>query len=146
MAEITASEFRRRLINLCIGSDRIFPTKTLDRHVMLASASRSFERGLIYTQDEVDSAIRSWLDRGCPALTIDEVTIRRELIDAAYLMRDDAGRFYGIGPGPASIRFEESVGDIDPIAVVAQAVSERIARQRARTRDRLENPDAAEDA
>lgn len=131
MPEIDATEMRRRLVNLCTGNDKVFPGKEKDRHVMLVAASRTFERGFIYTEKEVDTAIREWLEKGCPALLIDEVTVRRELIDANYLKRDDAGRFYAVGDGPASITFAEDVGEVDPVATVTAAIEERAARKRA---------------
>lgn len=131
--EITGEEFKRRLTNICTGNDLRFPTKSKDRHAMLVAASHTFEKGMIYTEREVDEAIRSWLDRGCPALLIDEVTLRREMIDANYLMRDDAGRFYGVGDGPSSITFAPEVAETDPIAVVDAAIEERAARKRRHT-------------
>ena len=131
LTQIAADEFRRRLVNICTGNELRFPRKEKDRHVMLVAASRSFVRGMIYTEKEIDSAIRDWLERGCPSLLIDEVTLRRELIDAAYLMRDDAGRFYAVGPGPASIRYTDDVSGIDPFVVVTDAIVDRAERKRA---------------
>lgn len=131
MSEITADEYQKRLTALCIGGSRGFPRKARDRHVMLMAAAHPFDRGMIYTEKEVDRAIRSWLDRGCPSLAIDEVTIRRELIDANYLMRDDAGRFYAVGAGPASISYSEDVANVDPIRTVERALEERDRRKRA---------------
>ena len=130
--EVTADVFQQRLVALCVGSERIFPKKTIDRHVMLAAASRDFERGMIYTEEEVNGVIERWLNTGCPSLLIDEVTVRRELIDAAYLMRDDAGRFYAVGPGSTEVSFSPDVADVDPIAVVENALEERASRKRAR--------------
>ncbi len=131
MHEITAQEFEQRLVALCVGSERVFPKKTIDRHVMLAAASRDFERGMIYTEQEVTETIEKWLSTGCPSLLIDEVTVRRELIDAAYLMRDDAGRFYAVGPGPTEVSFSDSVAKVDTLAIVESAIVKRAARKRA---------------
>ena len=130
MSEITAAEYEKRLVALCIGGARGFPKKARDRHVMLMAASHPFERGMIYTEKEVDTVIRDWLDRGCPSLQIDEVTIRRELIDASYLMRDDAGRFYAVGPGPTSISYSDDVAEVDPREIIASALEQREQRRR----------------
>jgi hypothetical protein len=130
VSTLTAAEYEKRLVALCIGGCRGFPKKERDRHVMLFAASHCFERGLIYTEKEVDAAIRAWLERGCPSLQIDEVTIRRELIDSSYLMRDDAGRFYAVGPGPAAIGYSEDVAGVDPIRVIANALQTREDRKR----------------
>lgn len=129
MADIDAEEMRRRLINICTGNELRFPRKLRDRHVMLVAASSALERGMIYTEKEVDAAIRDWLEGGCPSLMIDEVTLRRELIDANYLMRDDAGRFYAVGQGPSSVTFAADVSDVDPIEVIAEAIRQRAARK-----------------
>lgn len=131
MSEIDGQEMRRRLVNICLGSDLRFPRRERDRQMMLVAASVSFKKGMIYTERQVDSVIRDWLDRGCPSLRIDEVTLRRELIDAAYLMRDDAGRFYAVGPGPSSIVFSDDIRDVDPFGVVAAAIEKRAVRKRA---------------
>ncbi|HEU4320671.1 MAG TPA: DUF2087 domain-containing protein [Acidimicrobiia bacterium] len=129
MSQITAAEYEKRLVALCLGGARGFPKKERDRHVMLMAASHTFERGMIYTEKEVDAAVRDWLDRGCPSLQIDQVTIRRELIDASYLTRDDAGRFYGVGPGPAVISYAEDVAAVDPIRTIERAIEDRASRK-----------------
>lgn len=137
--EITGEDMRRGLVKICTGNDILFPRKEKDRHVMLAAASRRFERGMIYTEKEVDKLIRSWLDDGCPSLLIDEVTLRRELIDANYLMRDQAGRFYALGSGPGSVNFTPEASEVDVIGVVVEALSEREARRRAYTKGDQQN-------
>lgn len=129
MTEITAAEYEERLVALCIGGSRGFPKKARDRHVMLMAASSSFELGMIYREKEIDAGIRTWLDRGCPSLTIDEVTIRRELIDANYLMRDDAGRFYAVGAGPAEVNYSEDVAGVDPTRTIERALEDRASRK-----------------
>ena len=139
MTAITAAEYEERLVSLCIGGSRGIPKKVRDRHVLLMAASNSFERGMIYNQKEVDTAIKVWLDRGCPSLKIDEVTIRRELIDASYLMRDDAGRFYAVGPGPAMISYADDVAMVDPIRTIERALQERAARKQDRPGSGMES-------
>lgn len=132
MDPIDAAEVRRRLVNICTGSEILFPRKTRDRHAILVAASASFERGMIYTEKEINDAIRTWLDTGCPSLLIDEVTLRRELIDANYLMRDDAGRFYAVGQGNGSITFADDVASLDPVRVVNDARADRENRKQER--------------
>lgn len=137
MTDIDLNEFRSRLTALCIGGGRGFPKKVRDRHVILAASLSSFQRGMIYTEKEVNEALSNWLETGCPALAIDEVTMRRELIDAAYLMRDDAGRFYAVGPGPAFLAFTDEVASADPVSIIKTELAERTARKRA---NRSESP------
>lgn len=131
MTEVSAEHLRERLVALCTGGNGGWPRKIKDRHVLLAAASRSFQRGMIHTEKEINEILRHWLDHGCPSLLIDEITLRREMVDENYLMRDDAGHFYAVGHGPAAISFAADVASVDPFLVVAQAQELRAARKRA---------------
>jgi hypothetical protein len=127
---ITADEFTQRLASLCLGGGHSFPRKTRDLHILLAAATLWMEAGAVYTELEVNEGLGDWLDRACPALRVDVVSLRRELVDHLYLDRDDSGTHYSPGAGPAGWRFADEVADVDPVDVLMKARAEREARRR----------------
>ena len=127
---IGREEFEQRLVALCRGGGSGMPKRLRDQHILLASAALWMEIGSVYSEDEVNQALKSWLDHACAGLRLDEVTLRRELIDRSFLLRDDAGTHYTSGPGPADVTFQPDVGSIDPMAVMQAADAEREERRR----------------
>lgn len=93
------------------------------------------EIGAIYSEEEVNGALGTWIDTVCSSLSLDEVTLRRELVDRGYLLRDDAGSAYSIGPGPADVRFDPDIGAMDASTVISKAKAERETRRREHTAD-----------
>ena len=128
---IGREEFEQRLIAVCLGGGSGMPRRHRDQHILLASATLWMEIGAVYTEPEVNSTLRAWLHTVGAALRLDEVTLRRELVDRSYVLRDDAGRNYSLGPGPADVRFASGVGSINPIDVLTTARAEREKRKRA---------------
>ncbi len=122
---IDATEFAQRLEALCIGGSSGLPKRPRDRAILLASATLWMAPDSVYTEVEVNTGLQQWLDTGCPSLTIDVVTLRRELVDRVYINRDDSGRHYSPGPGPRDVQFDPSVGSIDPGEVIQSAMARR---------------------
>lgn len=132
---IGSDEFRQRLAALCIGGSAGLPKRGRDLQILLASATLWMEPGAIYTEPEVNEGLSRWLETGCPSLAIDVVTLRRELVDRLYLDRDDSGTHYSPGAGPVAWSFDDEVADIDPSAVIADALAERAERKAAHQRN-----------
>lgn len=128
---ITADEMRDRLAALCLGGGTGLPGRSRDLHIVLASATLWMESGAVYTEREVNEGLANWLAGGCPSLSVDVVTLRRELVDRLYLDRDDSGASYSPGPGPREWQFSDDVADIDPVEVIETARAEREARKSA---------------
>jgi hypothetical protein len=128
---ITADEMRDRLAALCLGGATGLPRRSRDLHILLASATLWMEPGAIYAEREVNESLARWLDGACPSLSVDVVTLRRELVDRLYLDRDDSGASYSPGPGPREWQFSDDVADIDPVEVIETARAEREARKSA---------------
>jgi hypothetical protein len=128
---ITAEEMRERLAALCLGGSTGLPRRSRDLHVLLASATLWMEPGALYTEPEVNAGLADWIGRGCPSLSIDVVTLRRELVDRLYLDRDDSGASYSPGTGPREWQFADDVAAVDPAEVLETARVEREARKRA---------------
>lgn len=129
---ITAAEFTDRLIALCTGGDLTgLPRRQRDVAIVLAGATLWMETGAVYAERVINENLRQWLAGVCPSLLVDEVTLRRELIDRNYLERDDAGSHYSPGPGPVSWRFADEVASLDPEFLIMTALQERSERKRA---------------
>lgn len=129
---ITAEEMADRLAALCTGGDLTgLPRRERDVAILLASATFWMEQGAVYKESEVNEGLALWLETVCPPLRLDSVTLRRELVDRAYLNRDDSGTHYSPGTGPATWRFEDDVAELDPAEVVAGAITLRADRKRA---------------
>lgn len=131
MSDIERDEFTRRLAEICTGGGSGLPRKHRDLHILLASATLWMETGIVYSEGEINAGLKTWLADVCPDRDLDHVTVRRELIDASYLLRDDSGNSYSPGPGSASVRFGEGVADVIPAQVLAEARAEREARKAA---------------
>ena len=129
---ITAEEFEARLRAICSGGGGSgLPRRQRDVAVILASATLWMETGAVYTEPEINEELERWLREVCPSVDLDVVTLRRELVDRAYLDRDDSGTHYSPGPGPPEWRFEDAVAGIDPSVVIARARAERAQRKTA---------------
>lgn len=129
--EITIAEFEDRLIRICAGGPITgLPRRQRDQAVVLASAILWMEVGAVYTERDVNDGLRRWLEEVCPSLRVDFVTLRRELVDRNYLDRDASGRHYTLGRGPASLRFDDRIVDVDPAMVIMGAIEKREDRRR----------------
>jgi len=130
-ATISSEEFKKRLAQLCLTARTVeMPRRQRDRHILLKALSLHFEPGRFYTEPEVNRVIENWLNRVGQSLEIDHVTLRRALVDEAYLTRAPAGEAYQVGrPADVQFSFSDDVTTIDAEAVIREAIDE-IARRR----------------
>jgi hypothetical protein len=130
---ISATEFEDRLVAHCSGGAiAALPRRRRDLAILLVSATLWLETGVVYSEQEINAGLQRWLDVVCPDLRLDHVTLRRELVDRNYLDRDQSGRHYTAGRGPVTLRFDDEVAAIDPVAVLERARADRVARKQAR--------------
>jgi hypothetical protein len=128
---ISVETFESRLTAICSGGTMLgLPRRRRDIAIILASATLWMETGAIYTEPEINEGLSRWLTEVCPSLALDEVTLRRELVDNNYLQRDDAGAHYTPGPGSLEWRFDDGIATIDPAQVVADARRHRAERKK----------------
>jgi hypothetical protein len=126
---IDRAEIEERLVALCIGGGSGLPKRSRDLQVLLFASTFWMEPGQLYTEKEVNLQLGRWLERGCPSLGVDVVTLRRLLVDDNYLDRDDSGRNYTAGRGPVGWRFAQDAVEVDPVDVIESALRRRAARK-----------------
>ena len=127
---VNREEFEKRLVAMCERGGEGVPKKVRDRHILLAAATFWMSEGEVYTEREVNRHLEHWVDSVCPRTRLDAVTLRREMVDASYLMRDDAGTSYAAGPGSV-VAFDADVAAVDPEGLILRARSDRALRKAA---------------
>jgi hypothetical protein len=134
MAMITLDEFVERLCRL--GGDpgpRPFPRARRDREILIESIVVRLDSARVYSEAEINDALKAWLCEVAPAIATDHVTLRRLLVDHGRLERRADGRAYQVGFPARVVAFELDVYDVDVAATVAAYrahVEERRKRRR----------------
>ncbi len=134
--------FKKRLRNVCLRSQFYsLPRKLHDRHVLFHAISMTLDAETLYTEVELNDALKGWLAQLAPEANSDHVTLRRALVDYRYLVRDTHGRQYQINPeAPASpLTMAPEVAQVDVRSFLTQAIQEETAR-RAQARARYVQP------
>ncbi len=130
---ITRAEFERRLVALCLsGGAPGMPRRPRDRRILLRSVVLGWHPGGSLTEPEINELLSLWLAGPGRTLELDHVSLRRELVDAGFLVRDAAGEAYRLRPeGLGAAPFTADVAGVDPEAVLEAARAEAEARRRA---------------
>jgi len=102
-----------------------------DRALVLALAACALEPQRPLREDEVNRRLVGWLTDVGAMLNTDHVELRRWLVDAGYVARDDWGRAYRRG-APELERAWQALGTTDGAALAAAVRSVRVAAQHAR--------------
>jgi hypothetical protein len=91
-----------------------------------------------YSEESLNRAIKEWIAEVGSGIGIDHVTLRRYLVDAAYLHRDPGGSAYKAQPdGRGDVEFDLSVSRVDSVAVVQEAREQEAVRKRERMEQNL---------
>ena len=128
---ISSDEFKKRLPQLCLTANTVeLPRRLRDRHILLKAISLRFDSDRFYTEPEVNRIIERWLSDVGQSLEIDHVTLRRTLIDEAYLSRAAGGVTYRVVTvSDRQFSFSEEINTLDVEGVIRDATQE-IARRR----------------
>jgi hypothetical protein len=118
--------FIKRLVTLCWKSGLSdFPKDIRDQHIILKSIMLAIEPSRIFTEQEINEHIKIWMDSVCHIKGLDQVTLRRRLIDTGYLKRTKDGATYQVSAsGPHSQFFDESVDQLDIASEIDKARQE----------------------
>jgi len=124
--------FLKRLITLCLRSGLTdFPKDVRDQHVLLKSAMIGLDDSQTFTEKEINEFLKNWIDQVCQIKGIDQVTLRRHLIDAGYLTRTKDGSTYQVSTsGPHRQYFDESIEKLDIPGEIDKARQEIERRKR----------------
>lgn len=102
-----------------------------DRALVLALASCAIEPGVPLREDEVNRRLSDWLADVGAMLRTDHVELRRWLVDARYVARDDWGHAYVRGAAELE-RARHVLGTTDGAALASAIRSLRAAAQTTR--------------
>ena len=122
-AIISLDEFQQRLTQLCLrGGPTGFPRKRRDRHILLKSVALTLDKRSEYTEPEVNTKLRLWLqDVGAP-FHLDHVDLRRYLIDEEFLGRSrDGSRYWVAASSRHQLAFDPEIEEVDVHRLLNQA-------------------------
>lgn len=127
---IQKDAFIKRFSELCLRSGLSgLPKDELDQHILFKSAAIAFKAGGPFSELDVNEKLGYWVSRISQLKGLDYITLRRNLVDNAYLMRSKDGSSYTLGTGPAQLTFDPKIDQIDLEGVLA-AAREEIARRK----------------
>jgi hypothetical protein len=124
--QLTADQFTKRLVNLCLRSGLAgMPKDAVDQHILLKSAILMVKTSGPLSEKEVNDTLQAWLTQVCVIKNFDRVTLRRRLVDTGYLTRNSDGSGYQVArPGPRPELFDTFVDAIDPREIIRAAREE----------------------
>ncbi len=128
--KITAEQFTKRLVDLCLRGLAGIPKGQNDQQILLKSAAMSIRTNKPLTEKELNDRLQAWLDLVGAGKNFDHVSLRRWLVDSGYLTRDSLGRQYEISqPGPHPALFEPAIEQLETGAIL-QAAREEAERRK----------------
>jgi hypothetical protein len=127
----TVAFFTKRLGDLCLRSGLSgLPRDEASRHVLFTSMVAALPVATPLDQAAVDACLARWIETS-GIKELDHVTLRRSLVDAAYLDRPaDGSRYSVVVDPPGRPRCEAGVAGVD-LAAVLQSRREEVARRKA---------------
>lgn len=128
---ITREFFARRLADLCLRSGMSgLPKDDTSRHLLFTSMVSNLPADAPLDEKDVNVELTRWIATSQIA-GLDHVTLRRQLVDAGYLLRRGDGSEYRVAPSPpGQPAFEDDAARQD-LRVVLDARREEIARRKA---------------
>ena len=143
---ISSTEFEARLPYLCVTRQGGgLPRKRRDLHIVLRSVALLLERSMSYTESSFDDALIRWLQQVGYNFRLDHVTLRRTLVDYAYVLRDPAGTRYRVA-GDHDDLFDPLIDSLDPVFIIEEAIARREAKRKAYLSSKEASTVAREDA
>jgi hypothetical protein len=121
---LTVQQYCHRLAELCLRSNLdSIPKKELDRHILLKSAALLLDPSHAYSEKEVTEKLELWVREVCKIQHFDRVSLRRWMVDSAYLIRSRDGAVYQAA-NPRPELFDPSIDHLDIVEIVASARGE----------------------
>ncbi len=129
-----AEKALRRLFNG--GIIERLPKKHIDVELILALTAASFDTQLVYTEYEVDEHLIEWLEGFTCPIGMDYMTIRRNLVDHKFLIRNASGTWYKSNQTVISKTIELDARQIQPRFIWEEVQREREKRKLDHTMDK----------
>lgn len=127
-AHVSQESFKQRFTALVVGG-RGYPKKQADRQIVLISATLKLRPDHDYSELAINEQLRDWTAEFGAALQLDHVTLRRFLVDERFLIRDPAGRHYGLNTESPPCTFDQGIYKLNLLDLVAEARAERERRK-----------------
>lgn len=128
---ISTTDFETRLPYLCVTRQGGgLPRKQRDLHIVLRSVALLLDRGTVYTETNLNAALLRWLEQVGHNFRLDHVTLRRSLVDYAYINRNPAGTRYRVASDHDDL-FDPLIESLDPVFIVEEAMRQREAKRKA---------------
>lgn len=128
---MTKEYFIKRLVNLCLRSGLSeFPKGNENQHILLKSALLIIGKSSTFTEKEINEKLKFWVNNISPIEKFDHITLRRMLVDAGYLSRNNDGSCYWISQLESRPNFfDDSVEEINVLEALENG-REEIARRK----------------
>lgn len=128
-ATIDAETFVRRVRALLRagGAPRAWPSRRLDRWILLHAVARRIAAGEELRERDANARIEDWLLGPGAMLDVDFVTLRRALVDEGFWDREDGGTRYRASSRHARrVRFDAALPDeLEILAATDRDTAER---------------------
>ena len=121
-AIISLDEFQQRLTELCLrGGPAGFPRRRRDQHILLKSVALTLDKRSEYTEPEVNTKLRLWLQDVGASFHLDHVDLRRYLIDEEFVGRNrDGSRYWVAAFSRHQLDFDPEIEEIDVQRLLSQ--------------------------
>mgnify|MGYP000754821816 CR=1 FL=1 len=117
----------------CLGADSSgderVPKNRKDAEIFLALAAARVDSQVVLSEPELNEQLSEWLDGVANQNSLDHVTLRRYLVDYAFLFRDPDGQRYRSNQAVISRYI-----DVDARTVLPREIQVEVAQDRARRR------------
>lgn len=129
---VTAEEFKRRLVVLCVKSGITgLPRKQRDRQIILKSVVLTMDRTAEYTETEINEILTAWLEEVGGTINLDYVELRRRLVDQEFLGRNPGGFRYWVAISSRQhLAFDPETENLDVLDVVRTGIADIEDRKR----------------
>jgi hypothetical protein len=114
--------FKKRLLDLCLkGGGAGLPRKEADKHILLKSVALTLKVDTEYSESEFNEKLQIWLNLVGEKVDVDHVALRRELVDAQYVIREQDGSKYRLNLSrvPAGM-FDPEIDEFDPEQIIVE--------------------------
>lgn len=111
------------------GAVERVPKNRKDAEIFLALAAARVDSQVVMSEPELNEQLAEWLDGVANQNALDHVTLRRYLVDFAFLFRDPDGQRYRTNQAVISRYI-----DVDARTVLPREIQTEVAQDRARRR------------